>query len=389
MNDEIIPILTRILAEERADLTRDHHALEEALRFNARKMRVETNILCAAAKVNVPRTIQRNHSKTSHPDMVERLAARLSRDFCMLDDAALWAVLSWAKALDIPLQVEEAEILARLTPEEKKAQDPPQSPEPEQKVSEPKSSDSPAVEQEPSETDDAPQEEPVELKPQDLPKRRAKNSLLPDDFYSKDDEDEEYSTEHLMPVVETAEATRPSAETKGESEEEVSEQEKPHEPHDVVEFMDPVLEQRICEHLKTDHVTYADAETVRKLEICSRDATSLEGLQAFTNLRYLDIRHNKIGDISPVASLVNLEVLILDYNLVESLKPITRLEKLSKLSAHSNLVTNIVPLVTLSRKGVFDSNSILVFSGNPLSEDARSVHIKLLREQRINVVVSR
>ena len=71
-----------------------------------------------------------------------------------------------------------------------------------------------------------------------------------------------------------------------------------------------------------------------ELKIICKDLTDedIVPLQLMTNLSFLDLRGNRINNLSPLAGLSNLRKLWLDDNKITDVKPIARLSNLT----HSN-----------------------------------------------------
>jgi len=78
------------------------------------------------------------------------------------------------------------------------------------------------------------------------------------------------------------------------------------------------------------------------------DIISLKGLECCKNLSYLQMGHQSISDISPVANLTKLSVLNFTQNRkISDITPLAELTELEWLNLDSNLITDISPLINL------------------------------------------
>ena len=67
-----------------------------------------------------------------------------------------------------------------------------------------------------------------------------------------------------------------------------------------------------------------------------------------SRISMLDLRHNKISDIKPLASLTNLEWLSLSDNKISDIKPLASLTKLTFLNLDKNQIIDVKPLASLT-----------------------------------------
>lgn len=93
---------------------------------------------------------------------------------------------------------------------------------------------------------------------------------------------------------------------------------------------------------RTDAVRLMCSDGMTKLH-----SADLEAIRYCTSLRYLDLGHNSIEDLSFIENLPNLEVAILVDNLYTDISPLASLEKLEYLEIFETPVTDLTPLAGL------------------------------------------
>ena len=132
-------------------------------------------------------------------------------------------------------------------------------------------------------------------------------------------------------------------------------------PGTVVQIPDPNLRALIADTLDKSvnaPITVAEMKRLRDLDACrgrrdgSRDCDwgirNLKGLESATNLRRLDIQHNQITDISPIAGLIPLRELGIAFNPVSDISPVRGLTNLTHLALYETQVSNISPVRNLT-----------------------------------------
>ncbi len=92
----------------------------------------------------------------------------------------------------------------------------------------------------------------------------------------------------------------------------------------------------------------ADVLGITELDAREKEISSLEGIQAITNLQTLRLEQNKLSDISPLSRLKNLETLTLRGNEVSDLNPLAALSRLQVLDLRDNCAVDISPLAELT-----------------------------------------
>jgi Leucine-rich repeat (LRR) protein len=71
-------------------------------------------------------------------------------------------------------------------------------------------------------------------------------------------------------------------------------------------------------------------------------------ISSLINLTWVDLDHNKITDLSPLASLTNLTFLYLQNNQITDVSPLASLTKLIWLDLQYNKITDVSPLASLT-----------------------------------------
>ena len=91
----------------------------------------------------------------------------------------------------------------------------------------------------------------------------------------------------------------------------------------------------------------AEMETLTDLDASGVEISNLTGLELATNLAALNLKNNRILDISPLSRLTNLTSLSLANNTISDISPLSRLTNLTSLSLANNTISDISPLSRL------------------------------------------
>ena len=127
-------------------------------------------------------------------------------------------------------------------------------------------------------------------------------------------------------------------------------------PGTVVQIPDPNLRALIAEMLDksvNEPITVAEMKRLRDLNPCARSCNlgirDLTGVQFATNLVYINLSHNQVTDISPLAGLIELRNLYITDNLVSDISPVSGLTNLAHLSvADCRNLSDISPVRNLT-----------------------------------------
>ena len=119
-----------------------------------------------------------------------------------------------------------------------------------------------------------------------------------------------------------------------------------------VNITDPNLRAAIEEALgKASGATISRADMLRLERLIGKDRgiENLTGLEFATNLTYLNLRQNKIGDISALANLTNLTRLYLSENNIRDISALANLTNLTDLNLWGNKIGNISVLARFTK----------------------------------------
>ena len=91
-------------------------------------------------------------------------------------------------------------------------------------------------------------------------------------------------------------------------------------------------------------ITAAEMATLEHLDAVDRSVRDLKGLEAATNLRSLELRHNLIANLSPLVELIQLHHINAEDNVISDLSPLAGLINLEGLHVHHNLISDLSPV---------------------------------------------
>ena len=153
----------------------------------------------------------------------------------------------------------------------------------------------------------------------------------------------------------------------------------PDNPEQIIAFPDPVLEQKVRERIGKPEgdILWGDVAYVEDLYLKiewqeeypeGTQISDISGLQYFLNLKTLEMGHNLIRDLSPLAELETLEVIgAMDQGLTD-IAPLAGISSLQFLDLSYNRITDVSPLAGLTNLyGLFlTDNPIMDYA--PLQE---------------------
>ena len=128
-------------------------------------------------------------------------------------------------------------------------------------------------------------------------------------------------------------------------------------------------------------ITKAEMRTLTRLEV-TNFLSDLTGLEAATNLTFLNLSANSITNISPITALTRLTELNLSGNSITDISPLSGLTNLTNLQLNKNRITDISPLV--SNTGLGNEDKVDV-SDNPLSAASINTHIPALQAKGVTI----
>lgn len=120
----------------------------------------------------------------------------------------------------------------------------------------------------------------------------------------------------------------------------------------VIEIEDPVLEASIRNLIgkPEGEILLADVLLVTEIDVRGQGITSIEGLQHFANLEYLDISRNLIAskNLAQISELLGLTYLNIRECEIDDISAIANLVNLEYLNIHTNEdITDLTPIVGL------------------------------------------
>ena len=104
--------------------------------------------------------------------------------------------------------------------------------------------------------------------------------------------------------------------------------------------------------------------SLRLLELEHNSLSNISPLAGLTSLTQLDLSNNSLSDISPLAGLTSLKILGLADNSISDISHLQQLTKLIWLNLRDNSISDVSHLQQLTKLGV------LHLSGNPISDYA-------------------
>ncbi len=95
-------------------------------------------------------------------------------------------------------------------------------------------------------------------------------------------------------------------------------------------------------------LTEDDVKNISRVHGKGLKIKSLEGLQHCVAVQEIDLEHNQIADLKPLADLTLLQSINLAGNQIESIEPLAELKRVQYLELTGNRVKNIRPLAKMS-----------------------------------------
>ena len=104
----------------------------------------------------------------------------------------------------------------------------------------------------------------------------------------------------------------------------------------------------------SDDITEQSMLELTRLTLNPGNIVNLAGVEHARNLVWLHLRHNQVGDISPLAGLRSLANLELGYNNISDIGPFAGLTRLTILNLPDNNISAVSPLAGLARLKILD-----------------------------------
>ena len=116
-----------------------------------------------------------------------------------------------------------------------------------------------------------------------------------------------------------------------------------------------------------DNITQTAMRRLVKLVVNGRGIEDLRGLELATNLQHLQLRSNRVVDISPLRNLKQLDTLVILDNRISDLTPIANLTELVELNARDNPISDLSPVSNLRKLKYLDLSRCNIVNIAPLA----------------------
>ena len=139
-------------------------------------------------------------------------------------------------------------------------------------------------------------------------------------------------------------------------------------------FPDKALAQGIARQLKGDAgktgevLTSNDVYYTTNLSFSDSSVSSVQGLQVFTKLRFLNLPKTRVSDVSALGKLANLETLDLSGTRVSDVSALAKLTKLWHLNLSGTRVSDVSALAKLTKLSWLDLSDTLVSDVSALAK---------------------
>ena len=90
----------------------------------------------------------------------------------------------------------------------------------------------------------------------------------------------------------------------------------------------------------------------------------------------LDVSHNLLTDLTPLAGLTGLTALYADHNGIVSVAPLADLTGLTTLDLANNRITDLTPLLDNARAGGLGAGDVVYLSGNPIASESQVADLR-------------
>jgi Leucine-rich repeat (LRR) protein len=112
-------------------------------------------------------------------------------------------------------------------------------------------------------------------------------------------------------------------------------------------------------------------ESIHTLVCAGKGVQSLDGVEQLPALKNLNLSHNDVSDITPLANVKGLEVLYATNNKIDSVDALKALPELNAISLRSNLISDADAFYTLPQlsKLYLQGNDELDLDTSKLSAD--------------------
>ena len=153
-----------------------------------------------------------------------------------------------------------------------------------------------------------------------------------------------------------------------------------------VHIPDSNLRAAIADALNIAHdapITRQDMRRLIHLSAYDRGIIDLSGLETATNVEYLALGQNALGELSPLAHLPNLRGLVLPDCQINDISSLSSLTRLEELNVRRNPISDLSPLAHLNTLKYLDLSKCLIVDIAPLSH---LVNLKVLQLNHNQIV---
>ena len=130
------------------------------------------------------------------------------------------------------------------------------------------------------------------------------------------------------------------------------------------------------------------ATELRRIEFRHNSISDLSPLRGLTRLNNIKLRGNRITDVSPLAELINVDWLGLEENEITDLSPLKGLTKLNGIGIANNPILDISPLSGMKSLEGIEARNTFIADFSPLAELPRFRWIELGHDKRIDALPS-
>ena len=156
----------------------------------------------------------------------------------------------------------------------------------------------------------------------------------------------------------------------------------------IVDIPDPNLRAAVRETLNLpsgNSITRANILRLEKLKAPWAGIASLQGLEAATNLEYLDIGGNPISDLAPLATLVQLHTLYVWHAELSDITPVAKLTRLKYLDLSVNRIVDISALANLTELMELSLGKNYIRDINPLANMTKLKYLNVYKNKITDV----
>lgn len=142
---------------------------------------------------------------------------------------------------------------------------------------------------------------------------------------------------------------------------------------------DPMTEQVLKEQLQTDNLSKNVVKSIEVLDLSNRNLTSIAGLEAFTNLKEINLSGNLLTDVTSLSNLEHLTMVDLSFNQLQALA--LQGEHLTVLNLESNRFVTLDFMKTMPELKKLNMRANKVVDLSPLAGHQHLEYLNLRGNQ--------